>query len=242
MKVKIDCTANLGDFSNALPVLSGLSKDKNEKIHLIIRKEMRKFKGLREFLILQDMFKEISFDDEIFMYNMNCIVLSSWTRYDRNNPVRPVETCRYENWLYDNYKHEVQVDDDFELIVPKLDIDYHTNKIIMGDRWSSKEDPSIDMRRKCYVLKDSGKFDKLDTHYLNYEDDITTNLSLIKYNPNPFYTTFTGVGILADLMHKDLVVWWDEDMRVWDGHPVQYDFERHYYGDRNGVLSYIGDA
>lgn len=242
MKVRIDCTANLGDFSNALPVLSGLSKDSNEKIQLILRKEMRKFKGLREFLILQDMFSEISYDDEIFMYQMNYINLSSWTRYDRNDPHRPVETCRYENWLMDHYNIKIKVDDDFELFVPKLDIDYHENCIVMGDRWSTKEDPTIDTRRKFYVLKDSGKFEKINTYYLNYDNDVLTNLSIIKYNPNVFYTTFTGIGILADLMKKDLVVFWDDDMRIWDGHPVQYDFERHYYGNRNGVLRYVGDA
>ena len=36
-------------------------------------------------------------------------------------------------------------------------------------------------------------------------------------------------------------VLWDEDMRDWDGHPVAYDFERHYYTDRSATLEYIGD-
>lgn len=241
MKVKIDCTANLGDFLNALPVMSGMSKDKNEKIHLILHKEMRKFKGIREFLILQDMFKEISFDDEIFMYNMNCIILSSWARYDRNDFTRPVETCRYENWMLDKYNYAVPVDDKFELIVPKLEIDYHRDKYIIGDRWSSIEDPSIDTRRKMYVIKDSGILDDVKTHYLDYNDDMTKNASLIKYNPNRFISTFTGVGILADLMNKDLTILWDDDMREWDGHPVEYDFQRHYYSDRDNQLIYIKD-
>ena len=32
MKIKIDCTANLGDFCNALPVISGISDYRNENI------------------------------------------------------------------------------------------------------------------------------------------------------------------------------------------------------------------
>lgn len=242
MKVQIDCTANLGDFLNALPVLSGISKKESKKIHLIIRKEMRKFYGLRHFLIEQDMFESVSFDDEIFMYQMNIINLSSWSRYDRNDAHRPIETCRYENWLKDNYNYDVISDDEFVLNIPKLDIDYHEDKIIIGDRWSAKEDPSIDTRRKTYVIKDSGKFDDDKYLYLDYSKSLLENAALIRYNPNRFITTFTGVGILADLMFKSTTVLWDEDMREWDGHSVEYDFERHYYGNRLSELKYIGDA
>ena len=35
MKIQIDCTANLGDFCNALPVISGISKYVNEKIIIL---------------------------------------------------------------------------------------------------------------------------------------------------------------------------------------------------------------
>jgi hypothetical protein len=192
-------------------------------------------------MLQDDLFESVSFDNDVFLYGY-LIEMSSWTRFDRNSPIRPIETCRYENWVRDKYALDFEVDDDFELKVPKLDIDYHEDKIIMGDRWSEKEDPTIDARRKTYVLKDSGKFDDSKVHYLNYDDDVTKNVSLIKYNPNTFYTTFTGIGIVGDLLKKDLVVYWDDDVRMWDGHPVQYDFERHYYGDRNGKLVYIGDA
>ena len=184
MKVQINCTANLGDFLNAMPVLSGMSKQENEKIHLIIRKEMRKFNGIKEFLMLQDIFEDVSFDDEIFMYQMNPINLSSWSRYDRNDPNRPIETCRYENWLKDNYAYDVNTDDNFHLVIPKLDIDYHEDMIVIGDRWSSKEDPSIDTRRKTYVIKDSGKFNNLSVHYLDYSRPLLENAAIIHYNTN----------------------------------------------------------
>ena len=95
MKIYVSCTANLGDFFNSFPVISGLSKTFNEKVDLIIRPEMRKFVGIKELISHQDIIQEVNFYDDLILYNTNYINLSSWTREDKNDPNRPIETCRY---------------------------------------------------------------------------------------------------------------------------------------------------
>ena len=240
MKVKIDCTANLGDFCNALPVISGISKYANQKIHLIIRPEMRKFNGIKEFLKYQPMIEDVDYSDDLLTFG-DIITLSSWTRMDQENTNRPVETCRYENWVNDYYGMFFEVDDDFEVQVEQMIVEDVTDKTIIGDRWSAKQDPSIDTRRFTNVVESGANPDPSKVHYLDYSKSIMYNLNLIKNNPNTFITTFTGIGIIADLMYKETIVCWDEDMRTWDGHPVEFDFIRHYYGNRNSKLVYVKD-
>jgi hypothetical protein len=237
MKINIDCTANLGDFANALPVISGISKYKNEKIHLIIRPEMRKFNGIKELLKYQPMIEDVDFSDDLLVFG-NVMNLSSWTRMDQEDENRPVETCRYENWVNDNYRMLFEVDDKFELQVKDEPMEF-TDLYIIGDRWNH---PTIDTRRKTQVVKDGVNPDESKVHYLDYSKPIMENLNLIRYSYKPFITTFTGVGILADLMNKETIVCWDEDMRMWDGHPVEFDFKRHYYGDRKSKLVHVKDV
>jgi len=234
MKIRIECTANLGDFMNGMPVISGIVNS-HGKVDLVIRNEMRKFTGITEFLMYQDLFTDVSFDDDVILYG-DYVNLSSWTREDKNDPNRPVETCRYENWLRDNYKLDFQVDDSFEIKVKDLDVDYFSDKTIVGDRWNHA---TIDNRRKTNVVEHGAKPDPNKVVYLNYSNDLMHNCYIIKNNPNKFITTFTGVGIIADLMNKETIVCWDEDMRIWDGRPVEFDFERHYYLDRKSKLVHV---
>jgi hypothetical protein len=232
MIIFLNCTANLGDFMNAMPVLSGISKS-NGKFKLIIRDEMVKFNGIKEFLMYQDLFSEVSFQNEAFIYG-NIIGLSSWTREDRTAPHRPIETCRYETYLRDNSPNlQFEVDDDFEIKVESMGVPDLTDKTIIGDRWNHQ---TIDTRRNTNVVEHGVNPDPSKVFYLDYSKSIMFNLNLIKYNDNPFITTFTGIGIIADLMNKETIVCWDEDMRMWDGHPVEYDFKRHYYGNRKSKL------
>ena len=242
MKIRIDCTANLGDFCNALPVISGISKYVNEKIHLLIRPEMRKFNGIKEFLKYQPMIEDVDFSDDLIVFG-DIMTLSSWTRMDQEREDRPIETCRYENWIRDNYKLDFEVDDEFEIIIPPVYIPdgFDNTKYIIGDRWSSKQDPTVDARRNTNVIENGVNPDTTKVLYLDYTKDILYNLNLIKCGDKPFITTFTGIGIIADLMNKETIVGWDEDMRVWDGQPVEFDFKRHYYGDRNSKLVHVKD-
>ena len=238
MLIQISCTANLGDFANALPVISGMSlADNGRPVDLIIRGEMRKFNGIKELLLQQPCINGVEFDDEIF--SNGAINLSSWTRMDQDDKNRPVETCRYENWIRDNYKLDFQVDDNFELQITDVAFEDFTGKYIVGDRWNHH---TIDTRRKTHVVRDGVNPDSDKVEYLDYSKSLMHNLNIIKYSTKPFITTFTGIGILADLMNKETIVCWDEDMRMWDGHPVEYDFIRHYYGNRNSKLVYVEDV
>lgn len=238
MLIRISCTANLGDFANALPVISGLSlyHEHGRPVDLIIRNEMRKFVGIKELLLQQPCINSVEFDDEVFFFGGT--ELSSWTRMDQGEPNRPVETCRYENWIRDNYNYDFKVDDKFELVIQEEPVT-PTDLYIIGDRWNH---PTIDTRRKTQVVKDGVNPDSDKVFYLDYNKSLMHNLNIIKNSPKPFITTFTGIGILADLMNKETIVCWDEDMRMWDGHPVDFDFKRHYYGDRKSKLVYVKDV
>jgi hypothetical protein len=232
MKVHLNSTANLGDFMNALPVISGIVK-KTGKIEFIIRSEMKKFNGIRDFLMYQDLFTDVVFDDDIFMYNVNCMVLSSWTREKRASPIRPIETCRYENWVKDNYNLDFDVDDDFILKVEELNILVDQSMPYGGDRWSG---PNIDGRRGSWTLKHLANI-----NFLDYNDSLMINAYKIKHSQHTFISTFTGISGIADLLKKDQLVLWGEDIRNWDNKPIEYSFMKHYYGNRNSKLLYIGD-
>jgi hypothetical protein len=230
MKLNLNCTANLGDFLNVLPVLSGIYKSTGEKVYLIIRRDMRKFKGIRDLLMYQDIFEDVVFDDEVLMYGVK--ELSSWTREDKNDQNRPIETCRYENWLKDNYGMIFYVDDDFILKVPELDMKFD-DVYYCGDRWSG---PDIDTRRKSNTLTNIG-----GVKYLDYNDDIIENAYIIKHCKSPFISTFTGISVIADLLNKEQIVLWGDELVNWDNKPITYSFEKHYYTNRKSKLLYLGD-
>ena len=126
-----------------------------------------------------------------------------------------------------------------ELSVPKMSIDYMEDKFIVADRWSPSDAPDVDTRRKSNHLKESGLFDGDKYYYLDYRNDLVYNCSLIKYNPNPLYTTFTGTGILADLMNKEVFILYDDDLIEWDGKPISSAYRLHYIKNRKSKLRYL---
>jgi hypothetical protein len=232
MKIYLNSTANLGDFLNAMPVLSGISKS-NGKFDFIIKGEMKKFKGLKEFLMYQDLFSSVEFDSDVFLYG-GVIGLSSWTREDRNKTIRPIETCRYENYLRDTFpKLEFEVDDDFILKVEELNLPVDQSMPYCGDRWNG---PNIDGRRASWTLRHLANL-----NFLDYNNTLMENAYYIKNTTLPFISTFTGISGIADLLNKNQLVLWGEDIRNWDNKPIEYSFQKHYYGNRNSKLLYLGD-
>jgi hypothetical protein len=237
MKIYLNGTANLGDFLNAMPVLSGVSKDV-AKFDLVIKKEMRKFNGIKEFLMYQDLFTSVEFDDDIFMYG-DIIQLSSWpAREDKEDENRPIETCRYENWLNDKYRMLFKVDDDFTVKTPEYDITVK-DAYYVGDRWSVG---NIDVRRETHVLSHLK-----DCEFIDFDRPMLENAYIIKNLKKPFITNFTGVGMLADLCNVSLYcVWkaedWKPEFRVgdnvsWDdGKDINKVFEKHFYLNRKAKL------
>lgn len=242
MKIYLNCTANLGDFVQSLPVLSGVYQQYGP-IEFYIRHEMRKFRGLREFLMYQGLFSGVYFDDEELEVQPPIHILSSWTREDRGAPARPIETCRYENWLKDNYRLRFDVDDQFQIQYPQCDIELRDTYYV-GDRWWT---PDIDARREVNVLSYLSEYE-----FLDYNNDILTNCYIIKESQRPFITNFTGVGMIADLLNKECyVVWRAEDWKPefrrgrdisWDnGKNIQLIFEKHFYLDRKAQLVHADD-
>lgn len=224
---------NLGDFLNVIPVLSGIYKSTGEQIEFVLRQDMKKFNGIKEFLKYQDMFSDVLFDDEIFSFGDPPVMMSSWTREDKKNPLRPIETCRYENNTNDYYPHlKFEVDDSFILKVPELNLPI-ADTFYIGDRWFGAD---IDTRRKSGMLShlDKGVF-------LDYNRPMMENAYLIKNSKFPFVSTFTGVSNIADLLNVKHLVIYDDELKTWDSKPIQYSFEKHYYGDRNGKLLYLND-
>jgi len=236
MKIYLNCTANLGDFLNAMPVLSGVSKSYG-KYDFIMKSDMKKFKGLKEFLLYQDLFNSVEFDDDCFLYG-DIIQLSSWTREDKNDPNRPIETCRYENWLKDRYGLKFDVDDDFTVKTPEYDITVK-DAYYVGDRWAVG---NIDERRETHVLSHLK-----GCEFIDFDRPMLENAYIIKNLKKPFITNFTGVGMLADLCNVPLYcVWkaedWKPEFRVgdnvsWDnGKDITKVFEKHFYLNRKSKL------
>jgi len=242
MKVFLYGTECLGDFLNGLPILSGLNKSFG-KYDLCIRNGMRKFNGIKEFLEYQDLFSSVSFEDEVFLYG-NIIKLSSWPiREDKLDPNRPIETCRYENWLNDHYQIEFKVDDNFVIKVPELNI-VIDDVYYCGDRWDI---PGIDDRRKTKVLSHLKGM-----KFLDYKDSLLTNSYIIKNLKKPFITNLTGVAVLADLLNvPTYIVWKAEDFKPefrngdncsWDnGKDINKVFEKHFYLNRKSKLVHSKD-
>jgi len=242
MKLYLVGTANLGDFLNGMPVLSGLSK-KFGKYDLIIKSPMRKFNGIKEFLMYQDLFSSVEFDDEVFMYG-EVVQLSSWPiREDKKDPNRPIETCRYENWMNDKYGVDFQVDDDFIVKTPEFDIEVKDTYYV-GDRWAVGD---IDARRETHILSHLTQYE-----FIDFNRPMLENAYIIKNLKKPFITNLTGVGMLADLCNVPLYcVWkaedWKPEWRVgddvlWDENKnIDKVFEKHFYLDRKGKLVHAKD-
>jgi hypothetical protein len=231
---------NLGDFMHCLPALSGLHKTLKYKFSFVICDRLERFVGIKELLMQQEMFGEVKFMHEETTVSQRYILLDDIGE-EKEHGNSPIACHRFYNFIRDNYKINFDIDDDFELNVPNLNIDYHTDKLIIGDRWSPKDAPDVDERRYSNLIESSEIVPKEKAHYLDYKKDLIYNCSLIKNNPNPFITTFTGIGIVADLMKKDCYILWDEDLRNWQGWGVEHDYKLHYYQNRNSKLVYIRD-
>ena len=241
MKIYLNGTANLGDFLNGLPVLSGISNSYG-KFDLIIKHEMRKFNGIKEFLVYQDIFSSVEFDDDLFF--TGATHMSSWPiREDKNNLWRPIETCRYENFMKDVNHMKFQVDDDFTVKTPEYDITVK-DAYYVGDRWAVG---NIDDRRETHVLS----YLK-DCEFIDFDRPMLENAYIIKNLKKPFITNFTGVGMLADLCNVPLYcVWkaedWKPEFRVgddvsWDdGKNIDKVFEKHFYLNRKAKLVHAKD-
>lgn len=245
MIIYMSHTDSLGDFLSGLPVMKGIH-DAYGKFDLVIKREMGKFKGIKELLQYQNIFSSVDFDNEVFIAGdiLHMYIPSHTYREDTTSDIRPAEVCRFENAMKDMYGLQFEVDDDFEIKFPELPPTFNPDVYIAGDRWSG---PQIDGRRSVNVLSNLE-----NVVFLDYDKDLLTNCFIIKKSNKPFIANFTGSAVLANLLNKEMyVVWkkedwaqqfWNGDDIIWDGGKnVQQTFERHFYTNRKCKLIHARD-
>lgn len=243
LKVYCPVTKNLGDFLNVTPVLSGLAKGLGDTIRLVVADDHKKIKGFREFFEYQPMFHEVLFRSEVLGMDEASYTIVAYSQEEfkhlTERPNRPIETMRHEKFVRDNYPHlTFDVDDDLILQTPY--VDYLRTTIIVGDRWNSV----VDTRRSWNILRDSGHFnDETKFQFLDYNQSLMDNAVLMRSSDRPFVGTFTGSGMLADLLGVENWCLYDDSMidPPWNGMPIKYSYWKHYYGDRNNHLCHVND-
>lgn len=228
---------NLGDFSHCLPMISGFVK-KYGKVSFGICPRMKRFNGLIDMLMYQGLFTDVWFCDEQRPIEYYIVIDDSGSNVDNGDEA--IVCRKFYNFMKQHYNNDFELDCNFELRVPDITYTDHTNnKYIVGDRWSPNEAPDVDDRRLSNITQYYDFFKNEKFFYLDYKNDLLTNLSIIKHNKNPFITTFTGIGILSDMMNKETIVLWDDDIKNWDNKPILDSYLLHYYKNRKSKLQYI---
>jgi len=205
MKFYFKVMNDLGSFLYSLPSFYSIYKKYKEPISLILPTRMERFKGITLFLESLDFIEKISYKDNI---NNEHEYICNVQQSSENGPTQQV-------WLnfYDHLKKYLnfELDTDFTLIPKFIEIDnIYENKIIVGDRWNYS--PYLDRRRRSNIIQQTGKFNTNDYHFLDYNQDLLYNVNLIIQNPNTFHTTYTGIATLINMMRKDMVVYWNEEI------------------------------
>lgn len=235
IRIFMPMSGNVGDTLNVLPVLSGIHKSTGHKISLIVKDKMKLFQGFKELLKLQPCIASVKYESEVEMDDtyQRLGLVDEFT----GHPTRPWETVRLEEYFKGRYNIQFDVDDSFILTVPKLPA-RPDDRFLVGDRMSS---PVMDQRRMFNVLESSGKFPIESCTFIDYNQSMVYNASLINETEKPIFTTFTGISVIADLLGKEQVVLWGDDIRNWDDKPIEYSFNKHFYRDRKSKLLYLGD-
>lgn len=234
IRIFMPMSGNVGDTLAVLPVLSGIYKSTGHQISLVVRDKMKMFNGFRDFMMFQPCIVALRFESEINMDQtyQTLSLVDTFTKH----PNRPWETVRLEEDFRNKYNLEFEVDDDFELQVPE--IKFNDDRFLVGDRMLH---PDMDQRRKFNVLEKSNKFPLDKCRFLDYNENMLTNAAYVKLTKKPIFTTFTGISTIADLLKKETVVLWGDDLKDWDNKPIEYSFNKHFYRNRKCRLEYLNN-
>lgn len=233
---------NLGDFLNCFPVMSGLAKASGEPLRFVVPDSFKQFNGFREFMEYQPCIKELFFHSEIYGIDLEQYIIGTYHQddmkwmYGKQERVCPYEASRWEEFIKNNYPNlpTWTVDLGFTLMTPMHMEDYYYDCFWIGDRWSKVHD----QRRKTNPLRSCGMFD-YDTRwqFLDFENHSMLDVvGLMLGTDKPFIGTFTGVSVIADLLNKENVVFYDNEIEMWDNMPIEYSFNKHYFPDRKSIL------
>lgn len=234
MRVFLPMSGNVGDTLNVLPVLSGIFNSTGHTIGVVVRDKMKAFTGFRELMLMQDCISSLRYESDVKVdhsYNIMSLV-DDFTMH----PNRPWETVRFEEYFKRKYDIDFNVDDNFVLNTPEITAD--PDRYLVGDRMYA---PEMDTRRSFNVLQASGKFALDKCRFIDYNMPMHYNAALIKSSSKPIFTTFTGISVIADLLKKEQVVLWGDDLKNWDNKPIEHSFNKHFYRDRSSKLLYLGD-
>lgn len=237
---------NLGDFLNGLPVVSGISKAIGEPVKFVVNPALRKINGFREFMEFQPFISELVYRDEMVIMDEKSYLTLSYADNEfkelTERPLRPIETMRWKffvNTYYPQLKWEV--DDDLVLQVYDnymCDDPLFNDYYFVGDRWNQV----IDKRRDWEILANSLLFvDGSKFFFLPYDKFTIMDCAWhIKFSSKPFISTFTGSGMLGDLLKKETWCVYDDSMiPLWNGMPIEYSYWKHFYKNRNNRLVHI---
>lgn len=235
IRIFMTMSGNVGDTLNVMPLLSGIFKSTGHKISLVVRDKMKMFAGFREFMQLQDCIAALKFESEVTLDDtyQRLGLVENFTQHE----TRPWETVRLEEYFRKHYRFDFEVDDNFTFSVDN-NVTNVPSEFLVGDRMLHT---NMDQRRKFNVLESSGKFPVDKCHFLDYNLPMATIAAYIKHTQKPIFTTFTGISQIADLLNKETIVLWGDDIRNWDNKPIEYSYNKHFYRDRKSKLMYIGD-
>ena len=82
---------------------------------------------------------------------------------------------------------------------------------------------------------------EIDYHLTNFQNELAAGSTRSGIAPVYADKLYRHGLRIADLLNKDQLVLWGEDIRNWDNKPIEYSFQKHYYGNRNSKLLYLGD-
>lgn len=226
-------SGNVGDTLNVMPVLSGIYKSTGHAISLVLQNKMKIFNGIKDFLLMQDCISSVKFISDVKLDSTYNVILpnENFTRHE----TRPWETVRLDEYFKQHYKIDYEVDDDFMFNVPDCK---PSEKFLVGDRMFHSD---MDQRRRFNVLQESGKFNLDRFEFIDYNRPMHENAAIIKSTKKTIVSTFTGISVIADLLKKDTIILWGDELKNWDNKPIEYSFNKHFYRDRSCRLMYLND-
>ena len=113
MIIYVDREDSLGDFVNCFPVLRGIYNTYGH-IKLIVKSPLRRFNGFREFLMYQNIFQSVEFDDEPLSYhNVLAFHKVDYTPeliLNKINENQPDDVYRYGKFMKKTYNLNFEID------------------------------------------------------------------------------------------------------------------------------------
>ncbi len=238
--------SNVGDFVYCLFVFEYLNRKHSLTFDLRIPNNFeRRIPGFCDLFRYQPYINSCD-------YVKNEKNISDFTEFDLSNNAYDTFYAQYfVNYFCETLGVECDYNKDFELHIPNLtnqeDLDFYSNKIIVGDRMSN----ALDRRRSHHLLRRSCRFEGSDYFYVNETFPFLVNCAIIKASKHPFHSTWTGISIIANMMNKELILYYDDQIEQWPKNTVvkgvhsstdkvyNYNdmFHRHYLTERQ-ITSY----